>query len=95
MISEDFGGLIIRVISAVEIILLNLTKSLYYFSNNSHVFRRIKNPNISSMHETPKKFIPSLVAIGHVISEEKIFEKNNIKDSKQTSKKGNDFKTAS
>ena len=34
-------------------------------------------------------FIPSLVPIGQVVSEEKIFERNNIENSKKTSKKGN------
>ena len=51
--------------------------------------------SISVLSKTPKGiFIPSLVPIGQVVSEEMIFEKNNIKNSKKMSKKGNYFNMA-
>ena len=46
------------------------------------------------MHDTQGTFIPSLVPIGQVVSEERMFERNNIKKAKK-SKKGINFNMAS
>ena len=44
---------------------------------------RSKNPHINSMKNTQRIFILSLVLIGLVVSEDKIFERNNNKNSER------------
>ena len=70
----------------IDLIMLNLTVLEIYakkllsdpcsiFSNSCHVFQRIKIPT-SVLCRIPKEtFIPSLVLIGQVESEEKSFQK--------------------
>ena len=46
-------------------------------------FPQIKNPQISSMQDTPRNIQP----IGQVVSEKKIFERNNIENSQKNIEK--------
>ena len=64
------------------------------FSNGGHVFRQIKNPHISTMHNTPRNIHTKFGFnwSGSVRRED--FWKNNIKNSKKTSKKGNNSNMA-
>ena len=78
-------GFIIRVISAIEIILLNLTVLGIYAKNTDPYvlflvkvaifFDRSKIPSSVLCTIPQGTFIPSLVPIDQVVSEEKSFEK--------------------
>ena len=71
----------------LEIYSKNVWSLCSIYNNGGHVFRKIKNPQISSMQNTHEEiFIPSLVPISQIVSAEKISERNYIKNSKKRQK---------
>ena len=86
------------IVSAIERVWLNLTVLEIYAINYCPTpvlflvmavmfFDKTKTPTSILCRIPQRTFKPSLVPIGQVVSEEKIFQRNNIKSSKKMLKK--------